>query len=446
MMQQALNSGNGENTFDESYDVVVIGGGPAGSTVATLLAQKGRRVLVVERAKFPRFHIGESLMPETYWVFDRLGLLPKLRQSDFVRKYSVQFVTASGRESAPFVFEERKPHECSVTWQVDRASFDQMMLDHARESGAKVWEETNVVDVVLAKTDADDLPAARGVVVQRKDEPSLRRIGAKVVVDATGMNALLSRRLGIRRMDPNLKKASIFSHYKGCTRDPGKNGGATLVLSTKQNDGWFWLIPLRDDVTSIGVVADIDRLMKNRPGTPEQILNEEIANCPGLQERMKNATRCGPVHVTSDFSYRATRCAGEGWVLIGDAFGFLDPMYSSGVFFALKSGELAADAIAEAFENNDFSATRLSKWGDELAAGMSTVRKLVYAFYTPTFSFGKFVKMHPHHKDDVTAVLVGELFKPGVDDVFEPMKEMAPIPESIPLQKPKAARPEMQKA
>jgi flavin-dependent dehydrogenase len=412
---QATNTTTNGDQFHETYDAVVIGGGPAGATVATLLAQKGRRVLVVERAKFPRFHIGESLMPEAYWVFERIGMLPKLRQSDFVRKYSVQFVTATGKESAPFVFEERKPHECSVTWQIERAAFDQMMLE---------------------PTDTDDLPRATGVIVQRKDEPTPRRIGAKVVVDATGMNALLSKRLGIRRMDPKLKKASVFSHYKGCQRAPGKDAGATLVLSTKQNDGWFWFIPLRDDVTSVGVVAEIDRLVKNREGTPEQILDEEIANCPGLQERMKGATRCGPVHVLSDFSYRATRCAGEGWVLTGDAFGFLDPMYSSGVFLALKSGEMAADAINEAFEKNDFSAQQLAKWGDELSAGMQTIRKLVYAFYTPTFSFGKFVKMHPEHKDDITAVLVGEVFRPDADAVFEPMREMAPIPESIPLEKP----------
>ena len=437
------NNGNGHDpkghnaTWTDEFDVVVIGGGPAGSTVATLVAREGYRVLVVERTKFPRFHIGESLMPETYWVFERLGLLPKLRDSDFVRKYSVQFVTASGKESAPFVFEERKPHECSVTWQVERAAFDQMMLEHAEESGAAVWQEANVADVVLATAESDDLPAARGVVVQRKDEPSPRRVKAKVVVDATGMNALLSKKLGIRRMDPRLKKASVFSHYKGVTRDPGKNGGATLVLSTKQNDGWFWSIPLRDDVTSVGVVADIDRLIKNRTGTPEEILAEEIANCPGLQDRMRNATRCGPVHVLSDFSYRATRCAGEGWVLVGDAFGFLDPMYSSGVFLALKSGEMAADAINDALSSGDVSAARLSGWGEELARGMATIRKLVYAFYTPTFSFGKFVKMYPHHKDDVTAVLVGEVFRPEVDQVFEPMKTMAPIPDSIPLEKPR---------
>jgi flavin-dependent dehydrogenase len=424
------------DSFDETYDVVVIGGGPGGSTTAALVAEKGHRVLVVERAKFPRFHIGESLMPETYWVFERLGLLPKLRDSDFVRKYSVQFVTASGRDSAPFFFEDRKPHECSVTWQVERAEFDRMLLDHAAERGATVWQEANVTDVLLGPSDTDDLPRAHGVVVQRKGEANPRRIGARVVVDATGMNALLSRRLGIRQMDPALKKASIFSHYRGCKRDEGRNSGATLILSTKQNDGWFWYIPLRDDVTSVGVVADIDRLVKGRAGPPEEILNEEIANCPGLQERMKGAARCGPVHVCSDFSYRATRCAGDGWVLVGDAFGFLDPMYSSGVFLALKSGEMAADAINDGLERGNLSGAQLGRWGDELSHGMTVIRKLVYAFYTPTFSFGRFIKANPHHKDDVTAILVGEVFKPGADEIFEPMKAMAPIPDAIPLGKP----------
>jgi hypothetical protein len=155
---------------------------------------------------------------------------------------------------------------------------------------------------------------------------------------------------------------------------------------------------------------------------------------------MTHAKLVSPVHVIADFSYRASRCAGDGWVLVGDAFGFLDPMYSSGVFLALKSGEMAADAIDEAFDKNDFSGSQLGKWGDELAGGMSVVRKLVYAFYTPTFSFGKFVKMHPEHKDDITAVLVGEVFRPEAGAVFEPMKEMAPIPDSIPLEKPKAQR------
>jgi flavin-dependent dehydrogenase len=257
-----------------------------------------------------------------------------------------------------------------------------------------------------------------------------------VVVDATGTSAMLSRKLGIRQGDPNLRKAALFAHYTGCARDPGKNGGATLVLSTKQNDGWFWYIPLPDDVTSVGVVGDLDRL-SNKLSTPERTLEEEIANCAGLEPRMTGAKRVGEVHVISDYSYRSSRCAGDGWVLVGDAFGFLDPMYSSGVFLALKSGEMAADAINEALQQNDVSAAQLSKWGDELAGGMTVVRKLVYAFYTKDFSFGRFVKTFPEKKDDIVAILVGDVFRPEVDGVFEPMKTMAPIPDSIPLEKPK---------
>lgn len=425
-------------TFDETYDVVVIGGGPAGSTVGALTAEAGNKTLVIERTRFPRFHIGESLMPETYWVFKRLGMLEKLKDSNFVRKYSVQFVGASGRESQPFFFEDRDPHERSVTWQVLRSQFDEMMLDNAAEKGADVWQETNVNEVLWEDSDTDDLPKAVGVVATRKGEAP-RRIGAKVVVDATGMNALLSKRLGIRRIDPKLKKASYFAHYKNCAREPGKNGGATLILSTKQNDGWFWYIPLPDDITSIGIVADLERLSKIE-GTPQEVLESEIQHCPGLLPRMENAERVGDVHVLSDFSYRATRCAGDGWVLVGDAFGFLDPMYSSGVFLALKSGEMAADTINEALASDRPDAVNLSKWGDELSAGMQTIRKLVYAFYTPGFSFGKFVMSYPQHRDDVTGVLVGEVFKPGVDELFTPMANLAPIPQSIPLTKPKQLR------
>jgi len=425
-------------TETETYDVVVIGGGPSGSTVATLVADAGHKALVVERAKFPRFHIGESLMPETYWTFERLGMLPKLRDSEFVKKYSVQFVTASGRESQPFYFDARDPRPCSQTWQVLRSKFDEMLLDNAAEHGATVWQEANVNEILLQPSETDDLPRATGVIVTRKGEQP-RRINAKVIVDATGTSAMLSKKLGIRKGDPMLRKAAIFAHYKGCARDPGKNGGATLVLSTKQNDGWFWYIPLPDDITSVGVVGDLSRL-SNKLSTPEQTLAEEIANCAGLEPRMTNAQRVGEVHVISDYSYRSSRCAGDGWVLVGDAFGFLDPMYSSGVFLALKSGEMAADTINEALASGRADATNLSKWGDTLSDGMQTIRKLVYAFYTPGFSFGRFIRAYPDKVHDVTAVLVGDVFRPEVKELFKPLGTMVPIPETVPLDKPKAAR------
>jgi len=424
-----------------SYDCIVIGGGPAGSTAATLLADAGRKTLVVERTRFPRFHIGESLMPETYWVFKRLGMLEKLKASNFVRKHSVQFVNASGKESQPFYFEDMNPHECSVTWQVLRSEFDRMMLDNAAEHGAEVWQDSNVSDVILEAPQEDVYPRATGVVVSREGGPP-QRLSARVVIDATGTNAMLSRRLGIRRPDPKLRKAAYFAHYKGCRRDSGRDEGATLVLSTKDQDGWFWYIPLPDDIVSIGVVGDLDRLITANRQTPEKTLESEIANCIALGPRMEKATRVSPVHVLSDFSYRASRCAGEGWVLIGDAFGFLDPMYSSGVYFALKSGEMAADCINEAFAANDFSAGRLSQWGAEFSEGMQAIRKLVYAFYTREFSFGSFIRQYPHTKKNIVDLLIGNVWRPGINDVFEPMSLSVALPQSIPLDPPAAPRRE----
>jgi flavin-dependent dehydrogenase len=455
--------------------VVVIGGGPAGATVGTLLAQAGRKVLVVERGNFPRFHIGESLMPETYWTFQRLGMLDRLKASNFVRKYSVQFVTSSGKESQPFFFDEMNPHECSVTWQVVRSEFDRMMLNNAAEHGADVWTNCNVTDVLLKETETDDLPRATGVVVRRNADYQLAAVGqevpgaplegtsvdghlvkskgeapghgesvtvkAKVVVDATGTYALLARKLNIKQNDPGLRKVSYFAHYKGARRDEGKNEGATLVLSTASGDGWFWYIPLPDDVVSVGVVGDIDRIVsqyKSKGATPEQILEEEIRGCRGLDDRMVNAERISPVHVLSDFSYRATRCAGEGWVLVGDAFGFLDPMYSSGVFLALKSGEMAADAILEGLAKNDLSAAQLSKWGDAVAEGMTSIRKLVFAFYTKGFSFGKFIRENPNFKKNLVDLLIGNVFYEGVDEIFDVMGRTVPLPDAIPLDRPRA--------
>jgi len=425
---------------NSTFDVIIIGGGPAGATAGAILAEAGLKTLILERTQFPRFHIGESLMPEAYWTFKRIGMLPKLRDSNFVRKYSVQFVTASGKESQPFYFDEMNPHECSVTWQVVRSEFDKMMLDNAREHGAEVWENANVTDIHLEPTATDSLPRATGVTVSLP-QSKIANLKSKIILDATGTSALLSRKLNLKRSDPKLKKASLFAHYKGAYRDPNpRDEGATLVLSTKNQDGWFWYIPLPSDIVSVGVVGDIDRLITSREN-PEQTLEEEIQNCPSLIPRLQNATRSSPVYVLSDFSYSSRRCAGEGWILIGDAFGFLDPMYSSGVFLALKSAEMAADCVIEAFQTNDFSAAQLSKWGEPIADGMHSIRKLVYAFYTKDFSFGRFVREYPTTKQNLVDLLIGNVFRPGINDIFDPMSKSVPLPNSIPLESPRHPQP-----
>ena len=399
------------------YDVVVIGGGPAGSTTSTLLAQRGLRVGLFERERFPRFHIGESLIPETYWVLKRLNMLPKMQRSHFVKKYSVQFVNANGKLSAPFYFWDNKPHECSQTWQVVRSEFDQMMLENAREHGVDAQEGVHVLDVLFE--------GDRAVGVRIKDAQGVRReVGASVVVDASGQAALLQNRFKLRLWDPVLNKGAIWTYWQGAYRDSGRDEGATMVLQTADRSGWFWYIPLHNDIVSVGVVAPFNYLFKGRSGH-EKTYEEEVERCPAVKERVSGANRVTGYFVTRDYSYRSTQVAGDGWVLVGDAFGFLDPLYSSGVLLALKSGELAAEAIVEGLEAGDTTAAQLGKWGQPFNDGVDRMRRLVCEYYDG-FSFGGFVRAYPELRGTVTDLLIGDLFTDRVDKVWAPMESLYP--------------------
>ena len=412
---------------EDSVDVAVVGGGPAGSTVSTLLAQKGLKVRLFERDAFPRFHIGESLIPETYWVFQRLNMLEKMKKSAFVKKYSVQFVNAAGKMSAPFYFDENKPGEQSQTWQVIRSEFDAMMLDNAREHGVNVRQPARVLEVVF------EGDRAVGVKVQKEGGGS-EVIRAKVVVDASGQSTMLQNKFKLRLWDPVLNKGAIWTYWEGAYRDAGKDEGATVVIQTPNKAGWWWYIPQHDNTVSIGVVAPFDYLFKGR-GSHEEVFNEEMAQSPEVQKRLATGKRAAGYFATKDYSYRSSKVAGDGWVLIGDAFGFLDPLYSSGVLLALKSGQMAADAIADGLAKGDTSAAQLGQWGEQFNKGVDRMRRLVCEYYDG-FSFGKFVKAYPHLKGKVTDLLIGDLFDDHVDEVWGPLESLySPDKQAIPAWK-----------
>ena len=410
------------------YDVVVIGGGPAGSTTSTILAQGGLKVGLFEREKFPRFHIGESLIPETYWVLKRLNMLEKMRQSHFVKKYSVQFINANGKLSAPFYFWDNKAHECSQTWQVVRSEFDHMMLDNAREHGVDAFDGVHVVEVLFdngGDGEADGAERGQAIGVVTKENGRRKQIKARVVVDASGQAALLMNRMKLRLWDPVLNKGAIWTYWEGACRDTGRDEGATMVIQTPGKEGWFWNIPLHDNIVSLGVVAPFDYLFKGRKGNHEQTYQEEVEHTPAIKERVKDAKRVTGYFATRDYSYRSTACAGDGWVLVGDAFGFLDPLYSSGVLLALKSGELAAEAIIDGLKKGDTSAAQLGAWGDNFNQGVDRMRRLVCEYYDG-FSFGNFVKNYPELRNTVTDLLIGDLFTNKVDKVWKPMESLYP--------------------
>jgi flavin-dependent dehydrogenase len=414
---------------EKNYDVIVIGGGPAGSSTAALTAMQGRRVLLLEKERFPRFRIGESFMPATWWSFQKLGIVDKLKASHFVRKHSVQFYFKDGRPTRPFYFSDVDPRENSVTWQVDRGEFDKLMLEHAAEKGVRVIQEASVQEVLFEGTRAVGVRAAL-------PGEAVTEIGARVIVDASGQAALLSQKLRLRQYDPKLKNAAVFTRYAGALRDPGIDEGATLVIHTANESAWFWYIPLAGDIVSVGVVGPMDYLIRGRASDPLTIFEEEVAKCPAIQPRLRGAGRAAEMRVLRDFSYISKRIAGDGWILVGDAFGFLDPIYSSGVLLALKGAEFASETIASAFEADDFSAKRLGRHGPRFVEGMEALRHLVYAYYTPNFHFKKFLDRYPEGRDGITNLLTGNAFTYSAAGLFRDMDQMLELPDYQPLRLP----------
>jgi flavin-dependent dehydrogenase len=411
---------------NRSYDCVVIGAGPGGSTAAAIIAEQGHSTLLVERDSMPRFHVGESLMPEAYWVFDRLGINPDLGKAGFTKKNGVQFVSSSDKESKPFIFAEHDDRPSNTSWHVQRDKFDKLLYDTAFNRGATCSDSTRVLEIDIKNKGNHQLTL--------QDSAGKEfGVSTKVIVDASGQSSMIANRLGLKEYYPDLKKAAIWGYFEGAARAGGGNPEVTCILNTESKDAWFWYIPLGNGTVSVGVVGDNDFLLK-RGNAPDKTFAEEVKNCPGVQRRLQNATQVGKFNVAKEFSYKTSAKAGDGWVLVGDAGGFIDPIYSSGVFLALKSGVMAGEAVAEGLHAGDVSAKQLGRWEREYDEGVKWIRKLVRVFYNKQFSFADFMKKYPEHGDNLTDLLVGRVFdrKPGVMfDDLDPWLEKLNAGESV---------------
>lgn len=418
-----------------TFDTIVIGAGPAGSSASALLAERGLRVLVLEREKFPRYHIGESLLPFTSFPLKRLGLLEKMRQSAFVKKHSVQFVSRSGKASQPFYFSTRYEPDVAQTWQVLRSEFDQILMENARAKGATVLEETTVQELI--QQDGRTL----GVRARNK-AGELKEYRAPMTVDCSGREAFVPTRLNWRVREPKLNKVAVWTYYQGAKRDAGIEEGATTVAYVPEK-GWFWYIPQHRDMISVGVVAEGKYLTREGVREPKDIFNREIEQNLWIKEHLSCGTQVGAHYLTSEYSFRSRYCAADGLLLAGDSFGFLDPVFSSGVMLALKSGVMAADAIFAAFEAQDFSADRFTEYGRVLREGLENMRKLVYAFYDQNFSFRRLTDKYPEMTGPITDCLSGDVNK-DFSKLYAAVAEMAEVPEPLPYGAPlvRPAEPE----
>jgi len=320
----------------ENYDVAIIGGGPAGSTAATLLSKAERRVIVLERDKFPRFHIGESLLPFSMETFTRLGIQEKLR-AGFVEKFGGEIAEAGGEKAAKFYFKDGFGSRTYRSYQVTRSKFDKMLLDHAAESGAEVREETVVENVEFDRDGA--------ILFLRRPSENIR---ARYVIDASGRNSVIGNKFKLKKSYQHLQKLSLFAHYEGLEREQGIDGTLTRMVRTLQS--WFWIIPLENDRTSIGIVLEAADF-KSSGLSADEFFERAIAEQPLVRNRIGAGRRVSQVYTAADFSYRSERLTGDRWLLAGDAAGFIDPVFSSGVFLAVLAGEQAADVLHEVLEH-----------------------------------------------------------------------------------------------
>lgn len=382
---------------DTLYDALVIGGGPGGSSAASYLARAGKNVLLLEKEVFPRFHIGESLLPYNVSLFEELGVLPEIEAAGFPKKYGAQFELGDGSKGVAFVFRTGRFTRQTQAFQVERSRFDHILLKNASRLGVQVREGWTVC---RTETSAD------GVAVEAQ-APDGKTVSfrAAYLVDASGRGNLTGNQQGLRVLHPHLKKLAVFGHFYNVALDPGERRGDTII--TRLHKKWFWFIPVSAEKTSVGCVMDKDEFARWK-GTPEALFQQVVDSSAPATRRMKDAQAAGPIHVTADFSYYNQRLAGGRLLRVGDAAGFLDPIFSSGVYMAMLSGKLGAEAILQSMRSG--SSRPFARYEKNFFRAMKFYWEMIEGFYTTSFME---VFLEPREKWDlpaaVNAALAGEL-------------------------------------
>jgi len=368
-----------------SFDAIIIGAGPGGSVAASSLARAGLKVLIVEREKFPRFHVGESLIPYGNDIFQSIGVWEKLQQAGFMRKLGAEFVLGNASASVRILFGRYLAPQYAHTFQVERAKFDHLLLDHAISLGCQAWQECQVQKVSLSDDGAKVTCVHDGKTVE---------LSTRWLLDASGRDAFLGRQLGLKRTDLGMpKKFATFAHFTGVARNPAPDDGHITVV--RLNSGWFWIIPLTAEKTSVGLVQTLDHF-KSTGMKPGECFEHVVANHAETRRRMTNAKRVGEYFFAGDYTYRHLENAGPRWLLIGDAAGFVDPIFSSGVMMAVKSGYLAAQEVLTAERaGRPLSTAACRRYTKEVGKMCHVFLRLIRMFYD-NHAFEVFMTPRPH--------------------------------------------------